>query len=555
MRRLFALLLLLILPASALAAPTRFSSPNYGVESIIFGGTGTLHSTSGSIPPKIISGPTVSGVQPTSVTVFWSTDKPSTSVVLFGLASGSYGNESGQIDQPIFTDHTVQLNQLVRGTKYYYKVRSSDVAGNRAESAEDAFTTSQGDTTPPVVTQGPGIAQPSATSVIVTWQTDKLSNTIVEYGTQTVTENSSGKPDELTTFHQVQINGLLSNQPYLLRISSRDGSGNQYVGPVQNLRTPNSPSITNVQITDITLNSALVQWQTSAPATSVVSYGSVSGQPNLTAINPTVTQTHIQRLSALGTGTTYFLKISGIDVSGNRLLSDEYVFKTVVLPVITSFTVSAVTADSAHLAWISSSDIDELTRYTIAANDDPALVGKQGTAGNDKLVSNHKFDLANLQDNSDYTVSVVGKDVFGNQALSTTLNFHTPLDRTLPQITNIKTDTTVDLGSKQSVQVLVSFGLSKPGTAIIQFGAGAGGDDNYGQTVDQKDPLSTNKFMVIPDLAPGQSYHFKIVATDRHGNKNQSADYLVLAPTQPVSLLDLIFGQIQQNFGWLKGKQ
>lgn len=555
MRRFVAILSLIsLLPVVALAAPTRFSSPNYGVESIIFGGTGLLHSTEGSIPPTILSGPRITNILTTSVTVSWTTDKPSTSVVLLGTSSGNYTSESGQIDQPTFTSHIVLLNQLSRGTKYYYAVRSSDIAGNITTSPETTFSTDPGDITPPVITTGPSIAQPSATSIIVTWQTDEIANTIVEYGVQSVSENSVGKPDELTTFHQVQVNGLASNQIYLLRIKSKDASGNQYTGLTQTVTTPSSPSITNVQITDITLNSALVQWQTSTAASSVVNYGTVTGQPTDTQSDQTITTNHLIRLSGLSTGTTYYLTLVGQDASNNKLKSDEYIFKTVVLPIITSFTVSDVTSESAHLAWTSSSNIDELIRYTIASNDDPTQVGKEGSAGNDKLVPVHAYDLQNLQDNSDYTVSVVGKDIFGNQALSTTLNFHTPIDRTPPQITNIKTDTTVDLGSTQSVQVLVSFGLSKPGTAIIEYGTGAGGDGKYGQTVDLKEALSTNKFMVIPDLVPGQSYHFHIVATDRHGNKNTSADYLVLAPTQPISLLDLIFGQIQSNFGWLKGK-
>ena len=551
MRRLSLFFLLLTLPGLTMAAPTRFSSPNFGVESIIFGGTGLLHSTGDSIPPNIMSGPTVSSVLTTALTVTWSTDKATTSVVMLGQVPGIYTSVYGQIDRAVFTQHIVQVSQLTKATTYYYVVRSVDVAGNLVQSTEHQVVTDPGDITSPVVTNGPSIAQPSATSIIVTWQTDKIANTIVEYGLQNVTENSAGKPDELTTFHQVQVNGLLANQSYVLRIRSKDASGNQYNGALQTVKTPNSPSITNVQITDITLNSALVQWQTSTAATSVVNYGTATGQPTLVQSDTTVTQNHLLRLTGLGTGTTYYVKLAGQDASNNRLLSDEYIFKTVVLPVITSFTVSAITAGSAHLAWVSSSDIDELIRYTVQTNDDPKLVGKQLSAGNDKLVSNHLYDLNDLSDNTDYSVSVIGKDVFGNQALSTTIKFKTPVDTVPPQITNIKTDTTVDLGSHQNVQVLVSFGLSKAGKAIIEYGVGASG--TYDQKVDMDDSLSTNKFMVIPDLVPGQSYHFHIVATDRHGNKTTSADYLVLAPTQPVSLLDLIFGQIQSNFGWLAG--
>jgi hypothetical protein len=537
-----------VLVSSATAAPTRFLSPNYGVESIIFGGTGVLRSSEASIPPVITAGPVVSVITTTNATLSWKTDKVSNSIVFFGTVSGTYPVQTGQVVEAIYTDHVVTLNSLGKSTLYFYKVRSADAVGNFTESKEGSFTTDPGDIIPPKLTSGPTIASTSASSIVVTWETDKVSTSTVEYGRAAVTDNAVGSQDALTVFHQVTVNGLQALTTYHIRVKSRDSSGNLYTSPAQDFTTPDSPSITDVKITDVTLNSAVVQWKTTSPNTSVINYGTKSAAYDAVAQDlSSYSQNHIIRLSNLASGTVFYLKISGLDAAGNRLSSDQYTFRTVVLPLITDFRVSDVTSNGAALHWHSSSDIDEFARYSVVKGPNVKVIGKGFTAGNDKLVSDHTILLDSLDAGTDYSVAVSGKDVFGNQALSSTLTFSTLVDSDAPIIENIKSDTTVDLGSKQSVQVLVSFGISELATARIEFGQGATGE--YTNSVDTDTELSRSKLLVLSGLTAGQSYHFHIIVKDPEGNTAKSADYLVLAPTQPISLFDLIFKQLRDNFG------
>lgn len=537
-----------LLATSVLGAATQFISPNYKVESIIFGGTGVLRSSDASIPPVIVTGPVVSSITTNSAIVLWATDKPSNGIVMLGTESGVYGVETGQLSDVTSTSHDVQLTSLKKNTLYYYKVRSQDVAGNTVESAEKNFLSDAGDITAPVLIGDVNIAVNSASSVTVSWETDEPSSSIVEYGSSTVSDNSVGRSEELTTFHQVNVTGLQSDQNYLLRVVSRDNSGNTYTGSTKNMTTPNSPGITDVKLSDITLNSVVVEWKTTTPSTSVVRYGLTSDYSEKQE-DVSFSDTHTVRLTNLVNGTIYHLRLAGSDRSNNRLSSDEYIFKTVILPTISNLKVTEITSYTALVTWTSSSDIDELLRYDVTANEDKTLVGKRKATGNDKLVTDHSYLLSDLEEGSSYTITVMGKDVFGNQAISEGVDFKTPVDREPPKILNIRTDTSVDLGSKQSVQVLVSFGLSKPGIAMIEYGEGATG--SYTEKIDNDTDLTQNKFMVISKLVPGQSYHFRIKAKDKAKNEAVSADYLVLAPTQQVSLLDLIFGQITQNFGWV----
>lgn len=536
--------------ARATDAPVKIESDNFGIESFFFGSTGVVFSFSASIPPVITSGPTVSAITEFTANVSWTTDKSASSAVYIGTTSGTYTNQIGNPNNVLTFNHSVTLNGLNRGTTYYYKVRSVDIDGNAVESAEGSFQTDPGDITAPVITLGPLISIDSASLVTISWETDEPASSLVEYGVNGVTENTVGRPDERTLFHQVKIAGLTPSQSYVWRVRSSDADGNTVTSDTQELATPNSPFISGFTITDITLTSAVVQWNTSTASSTIVEYGTSSADYTTRIVDENIATSHTVRLTELESGTIYYLRVSGLDPAGNLLQSDEKVFATIVVPVITELTISEITENSALVTWKSSSPIDELVRYEIKNHPDPDQVGRRFSAGNDQLVTIHALELLDLESSSTYDLSVLGKDIFGNQASSNTISFTTLVDSTAPSIFNIRSDTTIDLGSRQTVQVIVSFELSELGKAVIEYGPGASGP--YDKKIETDIFYSRAKLMVIPGLQPGQSYHFKIVATDRSGNNAESPDYLVLAPKQQLSLLDLIFGQIRENFGWLR---
>lgn len=534
-------------------APVKIQSGNYSIESFFFGATGVVYSYSASLPPIITAGPTVSGITETEVTVSWTTDKQANSIVYLGTSSGDYSNQIGQLDT-YATAHNIQIDRLTKGTTYFSKVRSVDVDGNQVDSGEFSFTTDAGDITPPVITLGPLISIDSASLVTISWTTDEVSSSVVEYGVTDVAENAVGRAEDLTLFHQVRVSGLTPSQAYRWRVRSRDAAGNVVTSATQILATPNSPFISGFSITDVTLTSAVVQWSTSTASTTKVEFGTSSSNYDQEVTDAAFSTNHVVRLTGLTSGTIYYMRVSGVDQAGNLLQSDEKVVSTVVIPQITELLVSDITENSALVTWKSSSPIDELLRYDIVEHPNPEFVGKRGSGGNDLLSTDHRYELTELESSTVYTLTVIGKDVFGNQAVSSNVRFTTPPDSTRPRILSLRSDTTVDLGSRQTVQVLVSLELSEPAKVVIDYGPGASGD--YEKQVLTDTIYSRAKFLVIPGLQPGQSYHFRVVVTDRVGNEDvadpaERPDYLVLAPAQPVSLLDLIFGQIRANFGWL----
>lgn len=70
--------------------------------------------------------------------IVWTTNEFATSVVLYGTQSGVYPHTA---TDPLYAkQHEIILTGLTTGTRYYYRVRSTDRSGNTATSAEYSFT-------------------------------------------------------------------------------------------------------------------------------------------------------------------------------------------------------------------------------------------------------------------------------------------------------------------------------------------------------------------------------------------------------------------------------
>jgi len=94
--------------------------------------------------PPDTTPPVISNVQAISVTtvavvIEWTTDEAADSLVEYGTSSGSYTDTAD--DSNLVTAHSIPLSGLVPGTTYFYRVTSSDEAGNPAVSDEYSFTT------------------------------------------------------------------------------------------------------------------------------------------------------------------------------------------------------------------------------------------------------------------------------------------------------------------------------------------------------------------------------------------------------------------------------
>jgi len=208
-----------------------------------YSGGGTFKVKATSTGASDTTAPTISGMTATSITtsgatITWTTNEAATSIVEYGLTT-SYGSTA--TSTTLKTSHSVALTGLNANTKYYYRVKSADAAGNVATSSGSSFTTqAAADTTPPTISS---IAVSSITTsgATVTWTTNEASSSVVEYGTTTsyglTKTGSSG-----VTSHSVALSSLSAGTKYYYRVKSTDAAGNTATSTGSSFTTAGSSS-------------------------------------------------------------------------------------------------------------------------------------------------------------------------------------------------------------------------------------------------------------------------------------------------------------------------
>ncbi len=117
--------------------------PNGGVDTHTIVGTQDLFLlklTPDSTSP-VISSVNSFNVTESGVTVSWSTDENSSSMVEYGLTT-NYGSSTSESDTGAgVTSHSVSLSNLTACNTYHYRVKSNDVVANLGTSSDYTFTT------------------------------------------------------------------------------------------------------------------------------------------------------------------------------------------------------------------------------------------------------------------------------------------------------------------------------------------------------------------------------------------------------------------------------
>lgn len=177
----------------------------------------------------------VRGTAQPSVVVRWETNVETTSIVSYYPTN----NSDDALDRVNLTRtqgvHEQLITALLPNTAYTLVARGIDSYGNEAQSDPQIFTTSV-DTRPPRITNlqvdttiqrlqtdGASLAQ-----IIVTWNTDELATSQLEYGEGTGASYTQKTQEDINpkTNHSVVISGLSPSRVYHLRAVSQDDASN-----------------------------------------------------------------------------------------------------------------------------------------------------------------------------------------------------------------------------------------------------------------------------------------------------------------------------------------
>ncbi len=441
--------------------------------------------------------------------------------------------------------------ELDNATTYYYRVLAVDNAAAESVPSDAVSGRPTGK-----YTVHPDIRPPdftvTATSATITWSTDRASSSFIQYGKTTGYGSSNGSPDSVTT-HTVTISGLDPGTEYHFRQQSyddaRDYDISTAVGPDMILKTLPAPGISDVKITDIGLTNATVSWQTTSSATSTLKYGKNTGYgTEISDTSGSALTTHTIRLTGLDDSSTYHFKIFGTDTDGNQMHSDDYSFDTLTFPKIDNLMVNEISGNTATLKVTWDSNVP--TTSTVQYSD---TNGHQGEVSQILPVLKHEVVVPNVKDNMAYSLSVKGRDEYGNEVAPLSYKIRTDYDTTPPAISAITSETSISgFGSDAKAQIVVSWNTDEPATSQVEYSKGVSGD-TYSMATGMDSSLSLSHVVVISDLDPSSSYYFRVVSQDASKNQAKSDANSVLTEQAQSSVFDLVLKSFESTLGWMFG--
>jgi hypothetical protein len=150
-------------------------------------------------PPSITAGPGVSSITENTATISWSTDRHADSIIESGTTL-DYGLTI--IDDRYVENHTIVLKNLLAGTTYHFRVRSTDIAESGTALSDDYTFTTLNDGQPSVDLIASPASGYAPLKVTFTADASDPDGVVVEYRWDF---DGDGKIDQTTTDNQIRI--------------------------------------------------------------------------------------------------------------------------------------------------------------------------------------------------------------------------------------------------------------------------------------------------------------------------------------------------------------
>lgn len=486
---------------------------------------GNYVATYGAAAPPIISSLTATPGA-TSATISYLTDKPSNTRIDYGLTPAL-----GQtvFDANLVTSRTVTLTGLAGNTTYFYRVTSVD-SGNLSASSPVApatatFTTL--DMTPPVISSVSAVSS-VAGSATVSWTTNKLANSRVDYGTTATTLNLNVSDSTLLLSRNLTLNGLANGVTYFYRVTSIDGLGN----------ASTFPPLTNAPLSFVASSSTSIWPPSATPAVA---------EEN----DPSAVELGLKfRTDAAGliTGVRFFKGIGNTGTHVGRLWTSSGA-------LLGSVTFTNETASGWQQANFS-------TPIAVAANTTYVVsyfapVGRYSKSENffatSGVTSGPLRALAAGIDGPNGVYVYAASGGFPNQSFSST-NYWVDVvfnDNVPPAISGITATTT-------PTSATISWNTNEPATSRIEYGTSA---SNLNLSVTDSN-LLLSRSLTLPGLTTGATYFYRVISTDGANNTSTSPappsaplSFVALDTTPPViSSITAAPGATSANISWTTNK-
>jgi hypothetical protein len=274
------------------------------------------------------------------------------------------------------------------------------------------------------------------------------------------------------------------------------------------------PIISAVAVSNVTSTSAVVNWVTDQPATSLVNWGSTTGYGMASLPDPTLKTIHSVTLSGLTPNSVYDFDVVSANSAGTSSTSPNSTFMTgaPAPPVISGVTASNLTGNSATISWTTDQQtVGQLNYGTTAA------YGFSQSATT--LAMNQAVTLTGLTPGTTYYYQIIATTSAGTSSTASGYVFTTPSASATPPTVGYvafwginNTGITISWSTDVNANTAVAYGTT-PALGQIYTNTSA----SYNST--------TNHGVVLTGLTPGTTYYFVAQSTGSNGATGYSKTY------------------------------
>lgn len=300
----------------------------------------TVKAIEGITEDLTIVGPPTVIPETTTAIVRWTTDRESSSEVVFSPTDSFDGNNyqySQSSTDGNVTDHEIQLIGLEPFTDYSFKVKSTDTYGIEGESRNFTFKTKA--SAPDI--RNLRVVKVEENAATLAWDTTVPAKALVEYQDQTTGSQSSVGRPTLATTHQMRLTDLTLGTRYVAFVTAENAGGDRIKSqPIQFITVKDiaPPIITNVTNESTLFPGSesriqtIVEWDTDEPSNCLMTYqeGVAGGTDPYTIEKeqPEYNTSHVQVVVDFAPATVYQFYLECTDDAGNSVKSENFVLFT-----------------------------------------------------------------------------------------------------------------------------------------------------------------------------------------------------------------------------------
>ena len=525
-----------------LVAKDEASNINYATASNV---TFTANTPAPGIPLNLdISDISIKSTSSWKLALSW--DVPST--VGAGIATYKIFRSTDGIN---FTDiantaGTSYVDSNLNQQTYYYQLEACDSANNCGSftSPVNDFPTGKF-TSPANLLDGPTVTVDTRTATI-NWETDRASDSRIEYGLSSndygATEASNS--DQVTS-HSINLDNLQAGTTYYYRAQWDDIDGNIGTSSEQTFTTLPAPTVSDVNVLDVNLSSALIQFTSDGASSATVYYGGSKGFGLTQKINTaSSSSTYEVPLNQLTPGTNYYFKIDPFDAQGNEYDQTIFTFTTPPQPTITNVEfqpVPGALTGTEQISWTTNVPTTSQISYGL-------LNGTRSNQLDTDFTTTHSMTVSDLTYDTQYSITATSVDTLGNVANSDLQVFKSGIDTRPPVISDVTIQPSIiGNGASAQGQLIVSWKTDKAGTSQVAYGQGVAGD--YTTRTAENSAIVNNHVVVVSGLGTAQVYHVQVISNDADGIKGVSGDQTTIVGQASDNALSIVFNSLQEIFG------